>query len=43
MAEHRTADFDHTATLTLSGPYAAVDHVLLAMRAAFSSLQDPAE
>jgi len=36
-AEHRTDDFDHTATFTVSGPPAAVDRLLLAMRSAFAS------
>jgi len=34
-AEHRTADFDHTATFTISGTPTAVDRVLLALRAAY--------
>lgn len=37
-AEHRTVDVDHTATFTLSGPYAAIDHLLVAMRAALATL-----
>ncbi len=37
-AEHRTVDVDHTATFTLSGPYAAIDRLLVAMRAALATL-----
>jgi hypothetical protein len=36
-AEHRTGDFDHTATFTLSGTPTAVDRVLLAWRAAYAA------
>jgi hypothetical protein len=40
-AEHRTADFDHTATFTISGTPAAIDQVLLAMRAAYVAQTAP--
>jgi hypothetical protein len=40
-AEHRTADFDHTATFTISGTPAAVDRVLLALRAAYAAQIEP--
>jgi hypothetical protein len=36
-AEHRTKDFDHSASFTVSGSPVAVDRLLLSMRAAFSS------
>jgi hypothetical protein len=40
-AEHRTADFDHTATFTISGTPTAVDRVLLALRAAYAAQIEP--
>jgi hypothetical protein len=40
-AEHRTDDFDHTATFTISGTPAAVDRVLLALRAAYVAQIEP--
>ena len=40
-AEHRTADFDHTATFTISGTPAAVDRVLLALHAAYIAQIEP--
>jgi hypothetical protein len=39
-AEHRTKDFDHTVSFTVSGPPAAVDRLLLAMRSAYASRMD---
>jgi hypothetical protein len=36
-ALHRTPEFDHSASFTVSGPAAAVDKLLLAMRAAYTS------
>jgi hypothetical protein len=40
-AQHRAQDFDHSASFTVSGPPAAVDRLLLAMRAAYASYQEP--
>jgi hypothetical protein len=40
-AEHRTPEFDHTATFTISGTPTAVDRVLLAMRAAYVAQIEP--
>lgn len=40
-AEHRTADFDHTTTFTISGSPTAVDRVLLALRAAYVAQMEP--
>jgi hypothetical protein len=40
-AEHRTAEFDHTATFTVSGTPTAVDRVLLALRAAYAAQIEP--
>ncbi len=42
-AEHRTLDFDHTATFTVSGPRGAIDRLLARLRAAIASLptEDP--
>jgi hypothetical protein len=40
-AEHRTGDFDHTATFTISGTPTAVDRVLLALRAAYAAQIEP--
>jgi hypothetical protein len=40
-AEHRTADFDHTASFTISGTPTAVDRVLLALRAAYAAQIEP--
>lgn len=40
-AEHRTADFDHTAAFTISGTPTAVDRVLLALRAAYAAQIEP--
>jgi hypothetical protein len=40
-AEHRTAEFDHTATFTISGTPTAVDRVLLALRAAYAAQIEP--
>jgi hypothetical protein len=40
-AEHRTAEFDHTASFTISGTPTAVDRVLLALRAAYVAQIEP--
>jgi hypothetical protein len=40
-AEHRTAEFDHTATFTITGTPTAVDRVLLALRAAYAAQIEP--
>jgi hypothetical protein len=40
-AEHQTADFDHTATFTISETPTAVDRVLLALRAAYAAQIEP--
>jgi hypothetical protein len=40
-AEHRIAEFDHTASFTISGTPAAVDRVLLALRAAYAAQVEP--
>jgi hypothetical protein len=40
-AEHRTAEFDHTTSFTISGTPTAVDRVLLAMRAAYVAQIEP--
>jgi hypothetical protein len=40
-AEHRTPEFDHTTTFTISGTPAAVDRVLLALRAAYVAQIEP--
>jgi hypothetical protein len=40
-AEHRTAEFDHTAIFTVSGTPTAVDRVLLALRAAYAAQIEP--
>ena len=40
-AEHRTADFDHTASFTISGSPTAIDRVLLALRAAYVAQMEP--
>jgi hypothetical protein len=40
-AEHRTADFDHTTSFTISGTPTAVDRVLLALRAAYAAQIEP--
>jgi hypothetical protein len=40
-AEHRTAEFDHTASFTISGTPTAVDRVLLALRAAYAAQIEP--
>jgi hypothetical protein len=37
QAEHRAADFDHTASFTISGTPTAVDRVLFALRAAYAA------
>jgi hypothetical protein len=37
-AEHRSLDFDHTASFTVSGSRTAIDRLLLRLRAAFASL-----
>ncbi len=37
-AEHRTLDFDHTATFTVSGPRGAIVRLLARLRAALASL-----
>jgi len=39
-AEHRTAEFDHTASFTISGTPTAVDRLLLALRAAYAAQID---
>jgi hypothetical protein len=39
--EHPTAEFDHTATFTISGTPTAVDRVLLALRAAYAAQIEP--
>ncbi len=39
-AEHRTAEFDHTTTFTISGTPTAVDRLLLALRAAYAAQID---
>jgi hypothetical protein len=40
-AEHRTAEFDHTASFTISGTPTAVDGVLLPLRAAYVAQIEP--
>jgi hypothetical protein len=40
-SQHRTAEFDHTATFTISGTPTAVDRVLLALRAAYAAQVEP--
>jgi hypothetical protein len=40
-AEHRTADFDHTTSFTISGTPTAIDRVLLALRAAYAAQIEP--
>ena len=40
-AEHRTAEFDHTSSFTISGTPTAVDRVLLALRAAYAAQTEP--
>lgn len=40
-AEHRTPEFDHTTSFTISGTPAAVDRALLAMRAAYVAQTEP--
>jgi hypothetical protein len=40
-ADHRTADFDHTTSFTISGTPTAVDRVLLALRAAYVAQIEP--
>jgi hypothetical protein len=40
-AEHRTADFDHTSSFTISGTPTAIDRVLLALRAAYVAQIEP--
>jgi hypothetical protein len=40
-AEHRTGEFDHTATFTISGTPTAIDRVLLALRAAYAAQIQP--
>jgi hypothetical protein len=40
-AEHRTAEFDHTASFTISGTPTAIDRVLLALRAAYAAQIEP--
>jgi hypothetical protein len=39
-AEHRTAEFDHTTSFTISGTPTAVDRLLLALRAAYAAQID---
>jgi hypothetical protein len=40
-AEHRTTDFDHTSSFTISGAPTAIDRVLLALRAAYVAQIEP--
>jgi hypothetical protein len=40
-AEHRTADFDHTVSFTVSGTPTAVDRMPLALRAAYAAQIEP--
>ncbi len=40
-AEHRTLDFDHTATFSVSGPRAAIERLVDDCQAALRQLQPP--